>query len=440
MSDGETHAERRNRSIRLAVVTSFLSKAGTVLLQALSMPIAIRVLGREEFGLYTTVNLTLSTVAMLQVGVGPALTHGLTKARAGDDGKLQRALGSSAFFLMAGVALLAGLALGLVLLAVPLPVIYGEEFEGKQGMLRPALWVGLLLFLMLFVLNLTERIREGHLEVAANNTWGAVGNVLAAVCVAGGVWYVPEVWFLVIAVHGSLVVAKLANTFALWRRHPLMKPRISAFDPGVARSLFGDGMLFSVCTLVPGLVEYNVFGWMVGRAQGPDDVALFGVFITMTIMQLGLVVMLSAPTWPAVAEALARDDLAWARGAAKRLYGLGSLFAVCSFVGLVAVGSWVLELWLGEEFAGLPRSLLACYGLYFVAHVWRHLNHAMMIGTGQVPKLTRIQLIESVLVTALGWLALEWGGVGPMLAVAGVTIFALTGSVLPGKVIRKLRG
>ncbi|MGD7653307.1 MAG: hypothetical protein ACQCXQ_08845, partial [Verrucomicrobiales bacterium] len=196
MSDGETHAERRNRSIRLAVVTSFLSKAGTVLLQALSMPIAIRVLGREEFGLYTTVNLTLSTVAMLQVGVGPALTHGLTKARAGDDGKLQRALGSSAFFLMAGVALLAGLALGLVLVAVPLPVIYGEEFEGKQGMLRPALWVGLLLFLMLFVLNLTERIREGHLEVAANNTWGAVGNVLAAVCVAGGVWYVPEVWFL----------------------------------------------------------------------------------------------------------------------------------------------------------------------------------------------------------------------------------------------------
>ena len=69
-------------SIRLAVVTSFLSKAGTILLQLLSIPIAVRVLGREEFGLYTTVNLTLSTVSLLQVGVGPALTHGLSNARA----------------------------------------------------------------------------------------------------------------------------------------------------------------------------------------------------------------------------------------------------------------------------------------------------------------------------------------------------------------------
>ena len=62
------HAARRDRSIRLAVATSFLSKAGTALFQLLSIPVAIRVLGREEFGLYTTVNFTLATVALLQIG------------------------------------------------------------------------------------------------------------------------------------------------------------------------------------------------------------------------------------------------------------------------------------------------------------------------------------------------------------------------------------
>jgi hypothetical protein len=42
-----------------------------------------------------------------------------------------------------------------VLLVVPLPAIFGDSFSGKEGALRPALWVGLGLFLMLFVLNLT---------------------------------------------------------------------------------------------------------------------------------------------------------------------------------------------------------------------------------------------------------------------------------------------
>lgn len=435
----ETHASRRSRSIRLAVIASFLSKAGTVLLQLLSIPVAIRVLGREEFGLYTTVNLTLSTVSLLQVGVGPALTHGLTGARAAGDETRQRELGSSAFFLMTGIALLAGLALAAVLLLVPLPAIYGEAFAGKESVLRPALWTGLGLFVLLFVLNLTERVREGHLEVASNNLWGAAGNVMAALFVGVGVWWVPQVWYLVIAVHGAMLIGKLCNTLTLWRQHPLMLPSPEYFRPAVARHLFSDGLAFSTCCLITGIVEFNFCGWMVGRAGGPADVALYGVFISLTIMQLGFVVMLSSPTWPAVAEALARGDFPWARKAAKRLYLFGAAFALCAALGLILVGPWVLSVWLGKEFSNIGRPLLACYTLYFMAHVWRHLNHSMMIGTGQVSKLVGIQLLESAAVAALGWAALKSGGIPALLATMGIVILALTGTVLPKHVVSALK-
>ena len=436
---GKAHATHRSRSIRLAVVTSFLSKAGTILLQLLSIPIAVRVLGREEFGLYTTVNLTLSTVSLLQVGVGPALTHGLTRARAAGDEARQRELGSTAFFLMAGIALLAGLVLATVLLVVPLPAIYGEGFAGRESTLRPALWAGLGLFLMLFVLNLTERVREGHLEVASNNLWGAAGNVMAALLVGAGVWWVPQVWYLVIAVHGAMVLCKIFNTLSLWRKHPLMLPSLRFFRRSEASRLFSDGLAFSTCCLITGIVEYNFCGWMVGRAGGPADIALYGVFISLTVMQLGFVVMLSTPTWPAVAEALARGDLPWARLAARRLYLFGSGFALCSALGLIALGPWALSLWLGAEFSNTGRLLLGCYGLYFVAHVWRHLNHAMMIGTGQVSRLVGIQLLESAVVAAFGWVALRLGGIPALLATMGIVILALTGTVLPKRVARALR-
>lgn len=437
-TQGEIHARRRSRSIRLAVVTSFLSKAGTVLLQLLSIPIAVRVLGREEFGLYTTVNLTLSTISVLQVGVGPALTHGLTRARAAGDDAAQRELGSSAFYLMAGIALLAGLLLAAVLVFVPLPAIYGSAFAGSEQALRPALWTGLALFLMIFVLNLTERVREGHLETASNNLWGAAGNVMAALFVGVGVWWLPEVWFLVVAVHGAMVVAKLCNTAALWRKHPLMIPSPAFFRAARARGLFADGLAFSTCCLVTGIVEYNLCGWMVGRAGGPADTALYGVFISLTIMQLGFVVMLSTPTWPAVAEALARGDLPWARRAGGRLYRFGAGFALCSALGLTALGPWLLPLWLGGEFSNIGRGVLACYGLYFVAHVWRHLNHALMIGTGQVSRLVAVQLLESALVAAAAWFALDQGGIPAMLAAMGFVILALTGTVLPRRVAAAL--
>lgn len=430
--------QRRNRSIRLAVVTSFVSKFSTILLQLLSIPIAIQVLGRVEFGIYTTVNLTLSTMILLEVGIGPALTHGMSQAVSTGDEKRQRELSSTAFFLVAGISAFAGIALATVLLTVPLPVLFGSEYIGKEAALRPAMWAGLVVFVMLFVVNLTERLREGHLEVAANNMWGAAGNLMAAVLVGVGIWFVPQVWFLVIAVYGAMLVAKLCNTATLWRKHPLSIPSWSHVRPAMAKHLFSDGIAFSTCCVVTGVVEYNFCGWMVGRTGGPGEVGLFGIFISLTVMQLGFVVMLSTPTWPAVAEALARGDHGWARKAAKRLYLFGGGFAVCSALGLTLVGPWVLPLWLGKEFAGTDRILLACYGFYFIAHVWRHLNHAMMIGTGQVGKLLRIQLAESASVAVLAALALQYSGVPAMFATMGIVILALTGTFLPKQVAQVL--
>jgi O-antigen/teichoic acid export membrane protein len=155
-------------------------------------------------------------------------------------------------------------------------------------------------------------------------------------------------------------------------------------------------------------------------------------------MQLGVVMMLSTPTWPAVAEALARGDVPWAKKAARKLYLFGSAFGVCAFIGLVLLGPWVFSVWLGKDFSDVPRLMFACYGLYFIAHVWRHLNHALMFGTGQVGKLARVQLIESAVVAAVAVVALKWGGIGPMLAAMGVTILAVTGIVLPRIVARGL--
>jgi hypothetical protein len=82
--------------------------------------------------------------------------------------------------------------------------------------------------------------------------------------------------------------------------------------------------------------------------------------------------------------------------------------------------------------------MFACYGLYFVAHVWRHLNHSMMVGTGQVTKLARIQFIESTLIALVALAALHWGDIGPMLAAMGAVIFAVTGWILPRQVARAL--
>jgi hypothetical protein len=62
-----------------------------------------------------------------------------------------------------------------------------------------------------------------------------------------------------------------------------------------------------------------------------------------------------------------------------------------------------------------------------------------MIGTGQVGKLARVQFVESTLIAVAAYVALEWGGIGPMLAATATVIFAVTGWILPRQVAARLK-
>ena len=434
---GGGSATRRDRSIRAAILTSFLSKGGTALLQLVSIPVAVRVLGRAEFGLYTSVNLVLSTVLLFQIGIGPALAHGLAKA--GDDTTARRRLAATATGLAVLLALAATLLLAVVLLAVPYPALLGEQYAGKEPMLRPALWLGTVMLGLLLLLNLTDRLREGCLETHANNIWGAFGNVLAATAVGLGVLKFPHVWFLVLAIYGSQIIAKSCNTLSLWRRHPELRPSLGAWHGPTARHLFRDGLAFSVYSLFTGLVEFNLAGWLCGRVGGPNLASLYGVFVNVSVLQLGFVMMVSTPTWPAVAEAMARHDLAWARAATRKLVLFSIAFGSASLAGWTLLGPWIFPLWLGPDFADVERPVFAAFGFYFLAHTWRHAHHMLMIGTGQVRGLARIQLAESLALAALLYPALHFGGITAMFCVLGGGILLVTGTQLPGKVWQAIR-
>jgi O-antigen/teichoic acid export membrane protein len=109
-------------------------------------------------------------------------------------------------------------------------------------------------------------------------------------------------------------------------------------------------------------------------------------------------------------------------------------------VGLVVLGPLLFRWWLGPEFAATGRLVFACYGAYFAANVWRHLNHTLMIGTGQVGRLARVQLLESALVALAAWVGLSQGGIGGLLLGMAVVMILVTGWVLPLRVRECLRG
>lgn len=435
----ETRAEEalhRNRSIRLAVVTSLFSKLGTVILRLVSIPIAIRQLGMEEFGVYATITMVVALIDTFHVGIGPALTQAISKASAAGDRAREQSVFVTAFLLSSGLTLLIAAILAGLLFFVPVATLFGAKFVPYTDSLHRACGIAIVIIATQLICMVCDKARDGYMETRYNNTWGAAGNFLGALLLAGGIWVFPTIEFLVLAINGSVAAGKLGNAVHLIGfQRPYLRPRFSLFQRRLVMPLIHDGIRFTVGAF-NALAEYNAASYLIARLTGPAAAGVYSVLITIHMSLTGIIQMVTIPTWPAVVDAAERGDIPWIRHTVRRLQFIGPAFAVAVGIGLVVFGPWALPLWAGKEF-NLDRMGLLAFSVYFLAHIWRHVNHMLLYGLGQVGASATVTAIEAAVVLgAVAWACSHGADLTRILWTMAATI-AVVGSVTYPLLVRR---
>ncbi len=419
-------------------MTSLLSKAGTAVLRLVSIPIAIRVLGMEEFGLYMAITLAIYLVDALHVGIGPALTHGISSSIARKDRRGERLYFSNGFLLSLALTLVAVTCMVVALLNVPITTMFGEKYAGFESMMMPALWLGLVIIGVETLCAQADRAREGYLEANINNIWGAAGNFLGALLLGVGVFYFPTIFFIVIAVNGSLLFAKLGNMIHLFVQRPYLWPSPKLIKVRLLKELSVDGVAFSVAYILSALVEFNVVAMFVSHIGGPAKVATYGVLITLHISLMGFVAMITVPLWPAVVDSYARRDFRWIQGSVRKLYLYAMTYAAGVLLVILCIGPTLFRLWLGTGFDA-PHSVLVAFGLYFLINTWRHVNQVLLFGVGKVKQAAGYTLLECGVMLIGAYLAMRHFGLTGVFLTMATIIACLNGWRFPLAFFRELR-
>lgn len=436
----------RDRSIRLAVITSLVSKLGTIVLRLVSIPIAIRLLGIDQFGVYTAITMAVGLIDMMQIGIGPALTRELSRAVAKGDREKEKTIFATSILLSSGLTLLLSFVAAFLLYKIPIPSLFGAEFESAKEVMYRAAWLGLIIILIEMLCVTFEMARDGYLETRFSNAWGAAGNIVGAATLLIGIWFFPTIEFLILAVNGSIALAKLGNTIHLLIQRPYLFPRFSLFRTKLVPPLAKDSIRFSVTYILAAAVEYNVMAFLIGRHVGPEAIGVYNVMITIHFSLAGIVSMITRPYWPALMDAVEREDHSWIVRSSKRLLRAGLGFGVISGIGLVAAGPFVFPLWVGEglnevvEGFQIDRAALAAFSAYFLLHLWRHMNQILVLGMGLINQVVCVVIAEAlVLVSLTVFILNKTGDLTLIYLTMGGSILLFTGWMLPMLFLSGLR-
>src|SRR5271166_1072652 len=153
-------------------------------LTLISLPLAVRYLGAERYGVWATITSTVVWINLLDLGIASTLTNHISRAFALDDKASAARYFTTALALTAGASALAGAAFALVFPHINWIALLNVSSNVRPGEVTSTVAAAAALTLLGLPCNLAGRLLAGYQELHRNNfavCAGAVASVAGLV-------------------------------------------------------------------------------------------------------------------------------------------------------------------------------------------------------------------------------------------------------------------
>lgn len=364
ISTEEGRSKERYRRALLTTVASFASRGATLLTSLITIPLTLRYLGSERYGLWMILTSMIAAMSIADLGIGNGLLNAISEADGKDDWHLAREYVSSGFFMLVLIAVTMALIGTCAFPFIPWLRVFNVTSiaiasEGSKAFVVLFAW-----FIINIPLGVVTRIQTGLQRGYTPQILSAAGGGVSLAAMLFAIHVKASLPLLVFASTVGAVFAILLNGVLLFKAHPWLFPMFRLARLRSASKILKLGLLFFVMQTAMA-VGYTSDNIVIGQILGARAVAAYAVpqklfgYATIALMfSLG-------PLWPAYGEAIARRDYAWAKRTLRRSIFLTFFITIALNTVLVIACPVILRHWTGQSIR--PQfSLLLLLGTWGV--------------------------------------------------------------------------
>lgn len=348
LEDHERGAER-NRRAMLTGSASTLARVVQIGTSLITVPLTLKYLGNERFGLWMTISSVLAMAAFADFGVGNGVLNTVAKAFGKDDMEGVRKAVSSGFAVLNTIAVLLLLSFFSIYRFVNWANffrVYSPQARAEAG---PALAVFAVCFALNISMDVVQRVQLGLQQGYRYGLWLMCGSLTGFIGVLTGIWFRVSLPVLVMAIAGAPIFATALNAIHFFGFvRPDLRPSRGQVSRDAISQIAKLGGLFFVLQVV-GAVSFSADNFIIARTLGAVNVPEYAIPQRMFGMIAIMSSMLVAPLWPAYGEAISRGHMKWVRHTLKTslLLVLGAA-SVASFT-LLLLSHRLILWWVGSR-------------------------------------------------------------------------------------------
>lgn len=370
--------EFRTQRFKIAVLSSLTGKSVSIVSQLVALPFAIAALGIDRFGIYAMLVALLNWMNVAGAAITPGLTVQIVSANSAGDRDLEAKVFNTAFLFSLLVAAAMFMGLHAVFQTIGVDLLLGSAVMPYQNEVAFGLQFLAVFMSLSIVLSIVEAAQAGYQNQHINNLLVTLGSLLSIIAVFVVVRQQPTIPNLILSIYGVPLIARVLNVLHLFWHRRYLQPRRGKFSMDALRKMLTTGSAFLLTLL--GTFVYQSFSiYWAGREIGSAAAAQMSVMMMVLNIAGSLLITVTQPLWPAIQDAVTRDDIVWVHSAYRRI--LRTLVPYIALAGLALVigGEYIVGFWLKSD-VHIDITMRLLWGIYFFIVAWEHLNYTVLMG------------------------------------------------------------
>ncbi len=396
----------RSRNLYANIAASFVIKGWSALIVLLMVPATLHCLGEYKNGIWLTISSLLLWIDNMDIGLGNGLRNKVAEYMAHDEKERTRSLISSTFAMLTCIIIPVLLIL-LLLISVGDPYLVFNASPEKVDYLGQVLMATVILVCSTFIFKLIGNFYMGMQLPAVSNLLVALGQTLALVGTYIVLWSGSHSLMLIALVNTAspLLVYLLAYPFTFYYKYPHLRPSLKLIDIKEAKAVINMGVQFFIMQ-ISSVVLFMTSNLLISNLFTPALVTPYQITYRYFSIMLVFFTVVCMPFWNATTDAYERGDMAWIRGATKKLRLLTIGILTCLVI-MVLLSDVVYAVWIDRETViDIKMSIVMATYIFILIYSMRY--SYFINGIGKL----RLQLIfttaAAILFIPLAYLAAHW--------------------------------
>lgn len=381
------------KELRKDVSIQMLIKPLSMVLSYIYVPIVLKYLGEEKYGIWVTLLSIISWVNYFDIGIGNGVRNKLTECLTKDNTKQAKEIISTGYLAVTVISSVFFLVFSFVFVALDLTSFFKLNLSGENTT------VIVLVSVVFICLNFIFSIAKSVSYAMQKSTWVSISGVLVQfaniiIVLILSIWTNASLLAVAIMYGFTAVFGNVILDIVLMIKYPFTRMEISAVKLTELKEITSLGLLFftmQICSLVLNTTD----NLLISRYFGAADVTPYSTVNKLFKIFIQVHNVILTPMWSAYTAAAVQKDYEWMKKNLKKMSSLTLLFSGGAII-LIFVFRPIASLWLGRDLH-YSNSLIVFTAIYTILTMIANVYNAFLCGVGDVRIPSIFAIVQSVI-------------------------------------------